>query len=508
MGLALLIARLLLAGVFVVAGLAKLGDLAGSRQAMRDFGVPALLAAPFGLLLPLAELAVAIALIPTVSAWWGALGALVLLLLFIVGIGYNLARGRQPECHCFGQLHSTPAGWPTLMRNLVLAIIASFIVGLGRVNAGLSIVNWLDVLTTAQRIELFVGVILLALLAALVWILFQVLGQQGRLQLRLEAVEAQLAAGGVASTRALPGLPVGTSAPAFRLADLKGEEITLDELRTDSKPVLLIFADPDCGPCQALLPDVGRWQRKYASKLTLAVLSSGTPGVNRKATKHAVTHMLLQQDREVAQAYQTRGTPSAVLVLPDGTIGSPLAQGADAIRALVARAVDLPVLHSQPPITPLNGNGAALPAPPNQPIDLKIGEPALEFTLPGLDGQSVSPSDFYGSPMLMLFWNPGCSFCQQMLADLKVWEANPPTGAPKLLVVSRGTVEENKAMGLRSPVVLDEGFNVGRLFGATGTPMALLVDAQGNIASELAVGARAVLELASSSKDPAQPAIR
>jgi len=150
MGLALLIARLLLAGVFVVAGLAKLGDLAGSRQAMRDFGVPALLAAPFGLLLPLAELAVAIALIPTVSAWWGALGALVLLLLFIVGIGYNLARGRQPECHCFGQLHSTPAGWPTLMRNLVLAIIASFIVGLGRVNAGLSIVNWLDVLTTAQ----------------------------------------------------------------------------------------------------------------------------------------------------------------------------------------------------------------------------------------------------------------------------------------------------------------------------------------------------------------------
>ena len=66
----------------------------------------------------------------------------------------------------------------------------------------------------------------------------------------------------------------------------------------------------------------------------------------------------------------------------------------------------------------------------------------------------------------------------------------------------------SRAMGLRSPVVLDEGFNVGRLFGATGTPMALLVDAQGNIASELAVGARAVLELASSSKDPAQPAIR
>src|SRR5947209_5798790 len=157
MSVALLIARLLLAVVFVVAGLAKLADLAGSRQALRDFGVPALLAAPFGLLLPLAELAVAIALIPTVSAWWGALGALVLLLLFIAGISYNLARGRQSECHCFGQLHSAPVGWPTLVRNLVLAALAGFIVGLGRANVGPSILNWLGILTTAQRIELLIG---------------------------------------------------------------------------------------------------------------------------------------------------------------------------------------------------------------------------------------------------------------------------------------------------------------------------------------------------------------
>jgi uncharacterized membrane protein YphA (DoxX/SURF4 family) len=99
-GLILLVARVLLALVFVVAGLAKLADRAGSRQALRDFGVPAALAPPLGSLLPLAELAVA--LLPTRSAWWGALGALVLLLLFIAGIGANLARGRTPDCHCFG----------------------------------------------------------------------------------------------------------------------------------------------------------------------------------------------------------------------------------------------------------------------------------------------------------------------------------------------------------------------------------------------------------------------
>jgi hypothetical protein len=81
-----------------------------------------------------------------------------------------------------------------------------------------------------------------------------------------------------------------------------------------------------------------------------------------------------------------------------------------------------------------------------------------------------------------------------MLADLLAWEANPPTGVPRLLVVSSESVADNQAMGVRSPVVLDQaGMIVGRQFGATGTPMAILVDAEGRIASELAAGAPAVL---------------
>ena len=69
MGVALLVARVLLVAVFGVAGVTKLADRAGSKQALVDFGVPASLAAPLGVLLPLAELAVAAALIPTSTAW-------------------------------------------------------------------------------------------------------------------------------------------------------------------------------------------------------------------------------------------------------------------------------------------------------------------------------------------------------------------------------------------------------------------------------------------------------
>jgi hypothetical protein len=95
-----------------------------------------------------------------------------------------------------------------------------------------------------------------------------------------------------------------------------------------------------------------------------------------------------------------------------------------------------------------------------------------------------------------------------MLEDLKAWEAKPPKGAPQLLVISTGTLEANQAPGLRSPVLLDQGgsMSVASKFGAGGTPMAVLVDAEGKIASELAAGAPAVLALAEAGQDSIAPA--
>ena len=83
-----------------------------------------------------------------------------------------------------------------------------------------------------------------------------------------------------------------------------------------------------------------------------------------------------------------------------------------------------------------------------------------------------------------------------MLPDVKAWETRRPKKAPKLLVVSTGSVDANHAMGLRSPIVLDKTFMTGKAFGATGTPMAVLIDARGHIASEIVAGAPAVMALA------------
>jgi peroxiredoxin len=329
---------LLLAVVFVVAGAAKLADRAGSRKALADFGVPSSLATPLATLLPLAELAVAAALIPAASAWWGALGALALLLLFVAGISINLARGRKPDCHCFGQLHSAPAGWRTLARNGALAAIAGFVLWAGyEGSAGPSAISWLGALSAAQLLGLLGGVLVLSLLAGQWWFLVHLLRQNGRLLVRLEAVEATLAEGGSVvgpSQNGTPfnqaeGPPVGSAAPEFTLSGLYGETLTLEALRSSGKPLMMLFTDPGCGPCNAMLPDVGRWQEEHANKLTLSLVSRGEVEENKtKAQEHALKNVVLQKEWEVSESYEVRGTPSALLISPDGKIASPVAGGA------------------------------------------------------------------------------------------------------------------------------------------------------------------------------------
>jgi hypothetical protein len=79
-----------------------------------------------------------------------------------------------------------------------------------------------------------------------------------------------------------------------------------------------------------------------------------------------------------------------------------------------------------------------------------------------------------------------------MLEDLREWEQ----GVPDLVLVSTGTEEENRAMGLRAPIVLDPGFTIAPAYGVAGTPSAVQLDANGSATAPPAIGGPAVLALA------------
>jgi peroxiredoxin len=482
---ALLAGRLLLAGVFGVAALSKLTSRLEFQQVLKNFGVPVKLGRFLAVGLPAAEATIAVALVPVATAWWGALGASALLFLFTAAIAVTLARGRRPACRCFGQLLASPIGWPTLARNGGLWIVSAFVAWQGRFGGGVSAMSAFPEMTTRELVGLSGGAFVLGVLAVNLWFMVQLFHQNGRLLVRMDALEAKTglrveaqpkSEGARRVTRAV-GLRPGAPAPDFSLADTDGGGRSLDTLRQSGLPILLVFTDANCGPCTALLPEVGEWQRTHAHELTIAVISRGALDT-AKYVQHGLKTVLLQRDREVANAYHVVQTPSAVLLKSDGTIGSAVAEGPDAIRALVARA-------------PAYASAEAL----MKRVRITKGATAPELQLPDLTGQIIDLASFHGNRVLVLFWNPGCRFCRQMLPDLRAWEAHSADGALRLLIVSTGSVDDNQGTELRSPIVLDQTSSARQAFGATGTPMGLLIGVDGTTASDLAAGAPAVMAL-------------
>jgi thiol-disulfide isomerase/thioredoxin len=422
----------------------------------------------------------------------GAICALLLLLLFIGGISVNLWYGRQPPCHCFGQLYSKPVGPTTLVRNGALAAAASFIVWQGEPNNSSDFLSWINVLA-APNTAFYSGVAVIGLLVgAVIALLWQIILQQGRLLLRLDALEQRIVATAVPAAQHVPtpalGLPVGTPAPDLNLIDLHGEMVRLPDVLAPGRPALLLFTNPFCGPCQALLPDIVRWQREFTGLFTLVLVGEGSAEDNQaKITSQGTGLMiLLQRKREVAESYQAWGTPAAVLLRSDGSIGSALAAGADPIRALVAQLPTILSVAAQ--------RSAAAPV-----SQVAIGDSAPTIPLRYLDHRRGALKDFRGREILVIFWNPNCGFCRQMLPSLHGRETVVAPRKPELVIVSGGTEEEIRAMQLKSTVLLDPEFALGSALGVRGTPMGMLFDAEGRVASPIASGAQAILNLFDSS---------
>jgi methylamine dehydrogenase accessory protein MauD len=499
MEIILLLARLVLAGIFGVAGVAKLADREGSRQALTGFGVPGFLTAPLAWGLPAIEILVALLLIPQGTAWFGGMGALALLLIFAGGIGVNLARGNSPDCHCFGQLHSKPVSWPVFTRNLALAAIAGVMVAQGKDHPGWSALDSLSGLSTAEVFSLILSASGMGMFVVTLIYLRKVARQQTALLEKIEAIkkvidEDYAAPEPVEREDTAPpseGLPVGALAPDFTLPTLDGKQVALGDLLGAGKPVLLLFVSPSCSPCKALLPMVKVWERDYRDYLTMALLSKGTVKENQqKMAKYEARHLLLQADSQVAEEYQAHWTPAAVLINPDGRIASQVSSGDEAIRALVTHTVT-----TGAGLAAGHGSNGHIPRITVGNSLFKVGEPAPRFSLPDLRGQEVGLETLLGTPTLLIFWDANCPFCRAMSADIIRWEANPPPGAPQLVFIASGTMDKQREE-FRSLMLRDPEFDVAPLFGSQSTPSAVLIDGDGRIASSLATGARNILALA------------
>jgi peroxiredoxin len=337
-----------------------------------------------------------------------------------------------------------------------------------------------------------VGALALGVLS-LAWALLQVLRQQGRLLLRVEALEARLGTDETPtrSDHARGGLPLATSFPPFRLPSLDDGELGLEHFR--GKRVLLVHWSPECGFCRQIATDLAGLQDALRRRKTeLVLVSYGSREGNRALIEaHGLNcPVLLQPDGATVEGFAHMGTPVAYLLDEKGRIAKPVAVGAREVPELAEHAAGRRRLQTERPVSESRIEREGL----------KAGTFAPPFELPDLAGGTIALAEHRGRRVLLVFSDPDCGPCEELLPQLAQLDRERRSDGVSVVVVSRGGLEENRrkaeAFGLEFPVVLQSGWKLSKKYGIFATPVAFLINEEGVIEREVARGPDEILAVA------------
>jgi len=154
-----------LGGVFLASATPKLRDPRAFVLGVLDYDVvPPALGSRYGWVLPPIELFVALLLLTGTAVRAAAMLALLLLLSFLVGVGHNLARGRDLDCHCFGPAVKRRIGWGILAQDLALLLAAGSLAALMSEQGWLQLEVWslFWLLGVAGSVPLVIGTCVVA----------------------------------------------------------------------------------------------------------------------------------------------------------------------------------------------------------------------------------------------------------------------------------------------------------------------------------------------------------
>jgi peroxiredoxin len=332
-------------------------------------------------------------------------------------------------------------------------------------------------------------VVLVLAVGVMLVMLYQMLTQHGRLLVRLERLEFSLAEAGIALSDAVDGVGIGTQL-SLALPDLDGHTVSLD--RYAGRRVLLVHWSPDCSFCDMVATDLADLQGLLRAKqVDLVLLSRGDSQANRELLDHhgLSATVLLGDDAAPLECFARVGTPAAYLLDEQGRVATGLVVGADKVAELVREVAGKRRLSGEKPLSEskLERNG------------IKPGTHAPTFTLPDLDGGEVSLEDHAGERRLVVFSDPHCGPCMDLAPRLAQQDRTARDHGVALIMVSRGDPEENRdkrdRYGIRFPVGLQRSWEISRKYGIFSTPVAFLVDEEGRIATEVAIGPEPILAL-------------
>lgn len=130
----------------------------------------------------------------------------------------------------------------------------------------------------------------------------------------------------ISSVYAEIGPKLGQTAPGFNLKKLAGGKISLDEMKQKGH-VMLVFWEPNCVYCFSHIKEFNALHKKYLNKgLTIAginFLGEYDEDVAEYVNDNGVKYLMLS-DRlnniDVAEAYKVIGSPTIVVIAPNGKV--------------------------------------------------------------------------------------------------------------------------------------------------------------------------------------------
>ncbi len=288
----LVVFRLIVAGVLLTAALSKHAAAAASSQP--SGGMPLR-----NILLRATEFLVALALLPGNTARLGFVGAAVLAAGFVAAHAFPLSRGSVGGCGCFGSLDRDLSPLVSLFRACMLFALAAVGAALSWKEASPHIWIWLGQRGIADQVGVILGV-------GTIVVPFAVPGRIGAVLSRLRhgAWETLASRSRPALSGFQPGGPaVGSVAPCWR---------ELFDRDRDGRAVMLVFLSETSNDARP--PDIPC----HGMRLLRVPVPVGRTSA-------------------LADLYQVRALPSALVLSADGVVLSRLAVGSVAIDRLCSQ---------------------------------------------------------------------------------------------------------------------------------------------------------------------------